>query len=145
MDSELSSSEKKDDQQLQRDLKANANIGRLALSKNICRFELPMDMRKLEGMTPTQYIENYCRINDRRKQLYRKVFDKFKLKADKEEWIDLKLFEECLIDVHMKSISRAQVNAIIALVCLKSEQKINLQLFLGLCALSERVLFDQFV
>lgn len=38
------------DKKDERDFKANANIGRLALSKNICRFELPMDMRKLEGI-----------------------------------------------------------------------------------------------
>ena len=46
MDSE--SSDKKETKE-DRDFKANANIGRLALSKNISRFELPMDMRKLEG------------------------------------------------------------------------------------------------
>lgn len=141
MESESSIAEKKEE----REIKANANIGRLALSKNICRFELPMDMRKLEGMTPTHYVENYCRINDRRKTLYRKVFDKYKLKNDKEEWIDSKLFEDCLIDVHMKSITRAQVGLVSTLVCLKADQKISLQLFLGLAALSERILYDQFV
>lgn len=96
-------------------------------------------------MTPSHYIENYCRINDRRKQLYRKVFDKFKVKGEKEEWLDLKLFEDCLYDVHMKSVTKTQVNAVASLACLKPDQKISLQLFLGLAALSERVLFDQFV
>jgi hypothetical protein len=47
MDSE--SSDHKKETKEDRDFKANANIGRLALSKNTCRFELPMDMRKLEG------------------------------------------------------------------------------------------------
>ncbi len=96
-------------------------------------------------MTPSNYIENYCRINDRRKVLYRKVFDKYKLKADKDEWLDLKLFEDCIIDVHMKSINKTQVNQVIQLASIKTDQKINLNLFLGLAALSERVLFDQFV
>jgi hypothetical protein len=32
-----------------KDSKSTA-IGRLALSKNICRFELPMDMRQFEGI-----------------------------------------------------------------------------------------------
>jgi hypothetical protein len=31
------------------DPKANNSIGRLALSKNICRFELPMDMKQFES------------------------------------------------------------------------------------------------
>ena len=96
-------------------------------------------------MTPSYYIEHHCRINERRKALYRKIFEKFKLKAEKEEWLDLKLFEDCLIEVHMKSISRAQVNIVTKLACLKPDQKINAQLFFGLAALSERVLYDDFV
>ena len=96
-------------------------------------------------MTPPHYIENYCRINDRRKVLYKKVFDKYKLKQDKEEYLDLSLFETCLLDVHMKSVNKAQVNQVVQLASIKSDQKISLNLFLGLAALSERVLFDQFV
>ncbi len=102
-------------------------------------------MNEKKGMTPSHYIEYHCRINERRKASYRKVFDKFKLKAEKEEWIDLKLFEDCLIEVHMKSISKSQVNIVSKLACLKPDQKISAQLFFGLAALSERVLYDQFV
>jgi hypothetical protein len=29
----------------------STSIGRLALSKNICRFELPMDMKQFEGIS----------------------------------------------------------------------------------------------
>ena len=43
-------------------------------------------------MTPTSYLEKYCRINDRRKNLYRKVFDKYKTKSEKEDFIDAKVF-----------------------------------------------------
>ncbi len=32
-----------------KDSKSISQIGRLALSKNICRFELPMDMKQFEG------------------------------------------------------------------------------------------------
>ena len=31
-----------------RDVKVNNSLGRLALSKGVCRFELPMDMKLLE-------------------------------------------------------------------------------------------------
>lgn len=33
-----------------RDVKVNNSLGRLALSKGVCRFELPMDMKLLECM-----------------------------------------------------------------------------------------------
>ncbi|CAF0727855.1 unnamed protein product [Brachionus calyciflorus] len=128
-----------------RDLKANNNIGRLALSKNICRFELPIDMKLFETMTPANYLERYCKVNDRRKTLYKRVFDKYKIKNEKEDFVDLKTFEECLIEVHMKSINKSHVNQIINLVGLTQQQTINFQLFLGLAALSERVLYHQFV
>lgn len=49
------------------------------------------------------------------------------------------------MDVHMKSISRNQVNQIINLVGLTPQSQINYPLFVGLAALSERVLYDQFV
>lgn len=32
-----------------KDAKSNNTIGRFALSKNICRFELPMDMKEFES------------------------------------------------------------------------------------------------
>jgi len=120
-------------------------IGRLSLSKNICRFELPMDMLQFETLTPAQYLERYCRVTDRRKILYKRCFDKFKLKSEKHDYLNEKLFEDALIDVHMKSINKSQVAMIVELACLKPTDQINLQLFTGLAALSERILFDHFV
>jgi len=99
-------------------------------------------------MTPAKYIENYCRVNDRRKAFYKKVFDKYKLKPegmDSEEYLNLELFEECLIDVHTKSIEQNHINLVVSLACIDESSKINLRLFQGLAALSERVLFDFFV
>ena len=45
-------------------------------------------------MTPAKYIENYCRVTDRRKALYKKIFDKNKIKTesnDKDDFIDLEV------------------------------------------------------
>lgn len=93
-------------------LKDKNNIGRFALSKNICRFELPMDMKEFESkysersieiqilkylnlifqeMDPVKYLEKYCKVNDRRKALYRRVFDRYKIKADGQEFLDMKV------------------------------------------------------
>jgi hypothetical protein len=57
----------------------------------------------------------------------------------------LKLFEDAIIDVHMKSINKKQVDILIKLVDLTPDMKINFQLFQGLAAYSERVLYDHFV
>lgn len=42
-------------------------------------------------MTPLNYIEKYCKVNDRRKTLYRKVFEKYKLKFEGDEYVDMKV------------------------------------------------------
>lgn len=74
-----------------KDTRAINNIGRLALSKNVCRFELPIDMKQFEVMTPSNYLEKYCKVNDRRRNLYKRIFDKYKIKSDKEDYIDMKV------------------------------------------------------
>lgn len=47
-------------------------------------------INKLE-MTPTDYLEKYCRVNDRRKAFYRRCFDKYKLKSEQGDYLDLKV------------------------------------------------------
>ena len=44
-----------------------------------------------EAMTPATYLARYCRVNDRRKALYRRVFDKAKTKSEKEDFVDLRV------------------------------------------------------
>jgi hypothetical protein len=58
-------------------------------------------------MSPAKYIENYCRVSDRRKALYKKIFDKYKLKPDKdekEEYIDLEVTYKNLLILKAQSI-----------------------------------------
>lgn len=52
--------------------------GRLALSKQASRFELPMDMRVLEKMTPLEYLNKYCIVSSRRQMLYDRIYYKNK-------------------------------------------------------------------
>ena len=44
-----------------------------------------------KAMTPAAYLSRYCKVNDRRKALYRRVFDKSKIKSEKESYVDLKV------------------------------------------------------
>lgn len=71
-----------------KEVKINTNIGRLALSRNVCRFELPFDMKILEKIEPLDYLRKYCKISDRRKAFYKRVFDKLKIKHEKEDYLD---------------------------------------------------------
>lgn len=45
-------------------------------------------------MEPTYYLIHYCKINDRRKTFYKKIFDKFKIKSDKEDYIDMNVISD---------------------------------------------------
>ena len=40
-------------------------------------------------MEPVYYLTHYCKINDRRKSFYKKIFDRYKIKSDKEDYIDI--------------------------------------------------------
>jgi hypothetical protein len=45
-------------------------------------------------MTPAGYLEKFCKVTDRRKALYKRVFDKYKKKAEsgpKDDYVDLKV------------------------------------------------------
>ena len=39
--------------------------GPYSLSRQSCRFELPMDMRILEELSPLQYVSKFCRVSGR--------------------------------------------------------------------------------
>lgn len=36
-----------------------------SISRQSCRFELPMDMLVLEQLSPLQYVSQFCRVNSR--------------------------------------------------------------------------------
>lgn len=44
----------------------------------------------LLALTPTEYLEKYCRVNNRRHTMYKRVFDKYK---DSEGELNVKVKE----------------------------------------------------
>ncbi|KAI8488633.1 hypothetical protein Bbelb_336620 [Branchiostoma belcheri] len=42
----------------------------------VSRFELPMDLRELDTLTPRQYLSKYCKLNKTRHLVYKEIFDK---------------------------------------------------------------------
>jgi len=77
MYSELAKSINKFDEKNQKMKKKQSCLnGRLAFSKNICRFDLPQIIYELEEMSPMDYLRNHCHVVSRRKNLYLAAFQR---------------------------------------------------------------------
>ncbi|XP_031573515.1 uncharacterized protein LOC116307409 [Actinia tenebrosa] len=115
--------------------------GPLSLSRKGCRFELPMDMKLLEKLTPLEYVSNYCRINSRRKTLFRHYF--MKNDKDKDGNVNHRELLKALRELYAQSISVQQVNEILhSLGIEKMCKNVTLNMFLAIAAFSERYLYS---
>ena len=112
--------------------------GPLSLSRQSCRFELPMDMRVLETMSPLQYVAQFCRVNSRRKTLFRHYF--IKNDRDRDGIINRRELHNALRDLYAHSISTEQVNAILDLLDTQKNSSFTLPVFVTVAAFSERYL-----
>ncbi|XP_032223100.2 uncharacterized protein LOC116604611 [Nematostella vectensis] len=114
--------------------------GPLSLSRQSCRFELPMDMKVLENLSPLEYVSLYCRINSRRRTLFRHYFTKND--KDKDGFINHRELLKALRDLYAQSITVEQVNAILGMLEIEEmSKKIDLSKFLAIAAFSERFLY----
>ncbi|XP_006812778.1 uncharacterized protein LOC100372411 [Saccoglossus kowalevskii] len=118
--------------------------GRLAFSKQTARFEIPMDVRVLKNMTPVEYLTQYCIVSKRRQAFYRRHFNK--VDRDNDLKINRKELEQALKNVHVDAITSEEIDKIVELVDLDDENyKFMFKLFSAMCALSERILYPNFV
>ncbi|XP_071945016.1 uncharacterized protein [Antedon mediterranea] len=115
--------------------------GRLALSRQSSRFEIPMDVRVLESMTPMDYLLGYCRINKRRQAMYKKAFRK--VDKDNDGVISLKEMEKGLNEIFVDSIEPEQVETLLDLLKIEQSVKLRSKMFCAISALTERLLFQQ--
>ena len=142
----------------------------LGLSRHSCRFELPMDMRLLETMSPREYLSKYCVVSSKRMLLYKRVFGKFVSKTKTPE-LEYRNVAAALREVHIHGITEDQMKAIMRLVDIdqveeeeeeeaamlvdKGDERIatnknnnnnyvDLNLFAGIAALTERMLYPLF-
>ncbi|XP_078484311.1 uncharacterized protein LOC100186521 [Ciona intestinalis] len=133
-------------------------FGRMALSRNICRFWIPIDVRELEGLSPAQYLSKYCVITKRRFKLYSQAFERQLQKRKTKDTsvevkttLDIKECERALRDVHSNCINDEQVSHVRDLVCINNKDtkgnvaRINSALFCQVCALTERLFYSHFV
>ena len=111
-----------------------------SLSRQSCRFELPMDMRVLEELSSLQYVSQFCRVNSRRTTLFRHYFTKND--RDRDGNISRRELHSALRDLYAQSINTEQVNAILDLLDIdKSVRTFDLDVFIAVAAFSERYLY----
>lgn len=115
--------------------------GRLALSKQTSRFELPMDVKLLEAMTPMEYLTKYCIISTRRKALYKHIFQK--VDKDRDNQITFKEMNRGLREIHVDSISTEQIKKLIEMVEGNEKSTFSLAQFSAIAAFSERLLLSE--
>ncbi|EFA08824.1 hypothetical protein TcasGA2_TC006521 [Tribolium castaneum] len=116
-------------------------------SRSSARFELPLDSRTLETMTPLQYIQNNVSITSPRKLLYNCIFNKFKideLEATSERKIRGKDIQSALNLMMGKAMTQKQATYIRDLIGWRDDDVMDFKTFCGLCALCERLLAPEY-
>jgi hypothetical protein len=118
-------------------------VSRFALSKRSCRFELPIDMKRLETMSPLDYLCHFCIVDERRRIYYSEVFSKHN--RSRSGRLTLAELHAALLDVHFKSVKQDQISNILKVASVSNAHTINYQEFIVLAALCERLLVTTFI
>lgn len=116
--------------------------GPLSLSRQSCRYELPMDVRILEHLTPLQYTTQYCRLNSRRRTLFKHYFTKND--RDRDGLLNRRDLHNALRDLYAHSITTDQVKGILETLDIGQVSSFDWQTFKGIAAFSERYLYHVF-
>ncbi|XP_076452918.1 uncharacterized protein LOC143288392 isoform X1 [Babylonia areolata] len=114
---------------------------RMALSKQASRFELPMDMKVLEKITPQDYLKRFCVVTSRRLNLYQKIFNKYKDKANN---INKQGLETCLKETLVQQMKDTTFPDLCDLLDITQDTVIDFKLFSGAAAITERILYPHY-
>ncbi|XP_078278937.1 uncharacterized protein LOC144606556 [Rhinoraja longicauda] len=106
------------------------------VSQHVIRFELPIDLWLLRGMSPTQYLRTYCRCDEGLSKLYKTAFDQ--QDKDKDKYVSLKEMEHALLLIYM--LNEIHTERLYNLMNVKEDFKVDLKLFIALAGLSSRIL-----
>ncbi|UJR24908.1 hypothetical protein I4U23_006272 [Adineta vaga] len=126
---------------LEEQSRAYSRVNSVILSQQASRFSLPFDVKDFERLTPKVYLEKFCKINNRRHVLYKRVFDKYK---DNEGELPFKFLSDALADAYMGTIDTNYIMEVINLLDLPTNTKLTLSEFEGIAAFSERYFFNIF-
>ncbi|GCB62550.1 hypothetical protein scyTo_0000049 [Scyliorhinus torazame] len=108
-------------------------------SKHAIRFDLPTDIRLLEGMSPTQYLCAHCRCDEDLTLLYKTAF--IKQDKDRDGKINVKEMERALLFVYKPHENHIQ--KLYNLTSINEDFKMDLKLFIALACLMSRILYKE--
>ncbi|PSN50040.1 hypothetical protein C0J52_04208 [Blattella germanica] len=129
----------------------------LSLPRNFTRqssrFELPLDSRLLNTMTPMEYIRNYVAISSGRRLLYNRVFNRHRKVLEEEEDGDAQTDRymlgqsatTALGEVMGRKLKEEQCRYVRDLVGWQDLDQLDFRTWGGLSALCERLLAPQFI
>lgn len=108
-----------------------------------CRFELPFDLKILEGLTPLDYISKYCRLSKHRNYQYKRIFEKYR---NGQHRLDFSNLHEAIIDIHTDNFTRSQFEYLCQLVDIQNDkQQFTFTTFAGILAVCERIVYDSII
>jgi hypothetical protein len=117
-------------------------------TRSSARFELPLDSRTLESMTPLYYIQNHVSLSSPRKLLYNCIFNKFKMDSEIESNGERKISGaeiQRALDLMMgKAMSDQQRKYFRDLIGWCDDDVMDFKTFCGVCAVCERLLAPEY-
>ncbi|GFS15059.1 serine/arginine repetitive matrix protein 1-like [Elysia marginata] len=116
---------------------------RMVLSLQSSRFELPMDMKSLEKMSPAEYLRKYCVISSRRKTLYQKIFQKHRERGGHIH--GKTTLSKALQEVLVNALKDHHLAELCDILEIEDHTLVDLQLFSGTAALAERILYPDYL
>ncbi|XP_078614996.1 uncharacterized protein LOC144884047 isoform X1 [Branchiostoma floridae x Branchiostoma japonicum] len=107
----------------------------------VSRFELPMDLRELDTLTPRQYLSKYCKLNKTRQLVYKDVFDK-------QDWrhsgsLAFKDVQKAVQELYERDASSARLTWIMELLDLDTDMTFDREVFCMICVLYDRRLLRE--
>ncbi|XP_057667786.1 uncharacterized protein LOC130900879 [Diorhabda carinulata] len=111
-------------------------------------FELPMDSRTFNTMTPIDYVKDNVRITSARKLLYNCIFEKYKIEIEDETEYDRRLhcknMRSCLDLIMGKPLKDEHFNYYKDLINWEDKDVFVFKICCGIFALCERILAPEF-
>uniref|UniRef100_UPI00398F229C uncharacterized protein n=1 Tax=Pristiophorus japonicus TaxID=55135 RepID=UPI00398F229C len=111
----------------------------VSLSKHAIRFDLPIDLRLLEDMSPIQYLSAHCRCDEDLSMLYKTAFHQ--QDKDRDGQLNTKEMERALLFIY--KLHKSHIERLYNLMNINEEFKVDLKLFIALGCLISRILYNE--
>ncbi|XP_007894832.1 uncharacterized protein LOC103180660 isoform X1 [Callorhinchus milii] len=113
-----------------------STVPAVSFSKLGVRFDLPMDLQLLEGMSPSEYLRSHCRCDQDLCNLFKAAFTQHD--KDKDGLINVKELEQALLSVY--TLHKDHTNRLWHLLKADDKLQVDLNLFVAVGSLTSRIL-----